>query len=105
MTQIVDSLPNEYSERILCSYKNATSTIAIVRITNIPHWYLERVVFPGQHLLFEAVKEAQLEIHTAKMASAIPADTIVCERLQVSMGEENTSLSMSAYFGFPPTPR
>ncbi|OWY64088.1 hypothetical protein B7486_49250 [cyanobacterium TDX16] len=104
MTQIVDSLPNEYPERILCNYRNATSTIQIARITNIPRWYLERVVFPGQDLLFEALPQAKLEIHTAN-ASTIPADTLCCKRLQVSMGEENTSLSMSAYFGFPPTPR
>ncbi len=88
MTQIVDSLPDEYQERILCSYKNATNTIQIARITNIPHWYLERIVFPGQYLLFEEVKEAQLEIHAAKMASAIPVDTIVCQQLQVSTNEE-----------------
>ena len=87
MTQIVDSLPDEYQERILCSYKNATNTIQIARITNIPHWYLERVVFPGQHLLFEAVKQAQLEIHSAKIASAIPADTIDCQQLQVNTSE------------------
>jgi len=73
MTQIVDSLPSDYQQRILCQYKNATSSIQIARITNIPHWYLERVVFPGQHLLFETVKEAQLEIHSAKMAGTIPA--------------------------------
>jgi Domain of unknown function (DUF1830) len=89
MTQIVDSLPDKYQERILCNYRNATNTIAIVRITNIPHWYLERIVFPGQHLLFEAVPDAQLEIHSAKMASAIPADTIICEHLRVDAGEEN----------------
>jgi len=89
MTQIIDSLPDEYKERILCSYKNANNTIAIVRITNVPRWYLERVVFPNQHLLFEAVKEARLEIHTAKIASAISTDTIDCQRLQVSTGEEN----------------
>jgi hypothetical protein len=89
MTQIVDSLPDEYQKRILCNYKNATSGIQIARITNIPHWYLERVIFPGQHLLFEAIPEAQLEIHSAKIASAIPADTILCEQLQVDAGEEN----------------
>ncbi|WP_241994418.1 DUF1830 domain-containing protein [Chroococcidiopsis cubana] len=32
----------------------------------MPHWYLERVVFLGQHLLFEAVKDVQLKIHSAK---------------------------------------
>jgi len=85
--QIVDSLPDEYQERILCNYKNATNTIQIARITNIPRWYLKRIVFPGQHLLFEAVPQAQLEIHSAKIASAIPADTIVCQQLQVNTNE------------------
>jgi hypothetical protein len=41
-------------------------------------------------LLFEAVKDAQLEIHSAKTVSAIPADTILCQQLQVDAGEENS---------------
>ncbi|MDV2997921.1 MAG: hypothetical protein N4J56_008060 [Chroococcidiopsis sp. SAG 2025] len=56
-------------------------------MTNIPRWYLERVVFPGRYLLFEAVPQAQLEIHSVKRASAIPADIIDCKQLQVSAGE------------------
>jgi len=55
----------------------------IVRITNIQNWYFERVVFPGQRLMFEAMLEAQLEIHTGMMASAILSDTIPCDRLIV----------------------
>jgi hypothetical protein len=62
---------------------NATSHIQIARITNIPNWYFERVVFPGQRLVFEAMPEALLEIHTGMMASAILSDTIPCDRLQV----------------------
>lgn len=65
MTQIVDSLPDEYQERILCNYKDVTNTIQIARIANIKHWYLERVVFPNQYLLFEAVPQVRLEIHSA----------------------------------------
>jgi len=82
MAQIIDSLPNEYSDRILCDYFNATSWIEIARITNIAHWHLERSVFPGQHLLFEAVPDAQLEIYTSKVISAVLADKITCDRLQ-----------------------
>lgn len=67
MAQVVDSLLLEYSGRILCSYVNATNVLQIVRITNIPNWHFERVVFPGQRLLFEALPEAQLEIHTGVM--------------------------------------
>jgi hypothetical protein len=88
MAQILDSLPPDQSERLLCCYVNTTSKIQIARITNVPNWYFERVVFPGQRLLFEAVREAQLEIHTGMMASAILSDTIPCDRLIVEEVED-----------------
>ncbi|MBD2293772.1 DUF1830 domain-containing protein [Anabaena sphaerica FACHB-251] len=84
MAQILDSLPPEQSGKILCCYVNATSKIQVARISNIPNWYFERVVFPGQRLVFEASKEAQMEIHTGMMASAILSDTIPCDRLALS---------------------
>jgi hypothetical protein len=84
MAQILDPLPNGDNKTTLCCYVNATSKIQIARITNIEHWYFERVVFPGQRLVFEAIPEAMLEIHTGMMASAILSDTIPCERLAVN---------------------
>ncbi|HIK56323.1 MAG TPA: DUF1830 domain-containing protein [Synechococcales cyanobacterium M55_K2018_004] len=83
MAQIIDPLPSDSSERILCCYVNATSKIQVVRITNVANWYFERVVFPGQRLLFEAVPSAQLEVHSGMMASAILSDTIPCDRLRI----------------------
>ncbi|BAY11445.1 DUF1830 domain-containing protein [Calothrix sp. NIES-2098] len=84
MAQILDPLPPEQSGKILCCYMNATSKIQVARITNIPNWYFERVVFPGQRLVFEAPPEAQMEIHTGMMASAILSDTIPCTRLAIN---------------------
>lgn len=84
MSQILDSLPHGENNSILCCYVNATSEIQIARITNIPNWYFERVVFPGQRLVFEAISAAQLEIHTGMMASAILSDTIPCTRLSIN---------------------
>ncbi|SRR5579883_88494 len=81
MAQIFDALPPESVNPILCCYVNATSRIQIARIANIPNWYFERVVFPGQRLVFEALPEAHLEIHCGMMASAILSDTIPCDRL------------------------
>jgi hypothetical protein len=83
MAQIFDPLPSNADKKIVCCYMNTTSQIQIARITNIPNWYFERVVFPGQRLIFEAMREAQLEIHTGMMASAILSDTFPCSRLQV----------------------
>ncbi|GAB4383576.1 MAG: hypothetical protein Kow00121_45640 [Elainellaceae cyanobacterium] len=84
MAQIFDPLPSDASDSILCCYVNATSKIQIVRITNIQNWYFERVIFPGQRLVFEALPHAQLEVHCGMMASAILADTIPCDRLRVA---------------------
>ena len=81
MSQILDPVPQGNKDTILCCYVNKTSQIQIARITNISNWYFERVVFPGQRLVFETFSQALLEIHSGMMASAILSDTIPCERL------------------------
>lgn len=96
MTQILDSVLM-YSQRILCSYYNATGHIQIVRISNISSWYFERVVFPGVRLLFEALPEASLEIHTSTKISTIFADNIPCSKLQV--GKCHSVIPESLIFG------
>ena len=103
MAQILDQLPSSSARPLLCCYVNATSKIQVARITNIPNWYFERVVFPGQRLLFETLPGAQLEIHTGMMASAILSDTIPCERLalrdQENMGMNFQGLRPSIALG------
>ncbi|MCM1984412.1 DUF1830 domain-containing protein [Lyngbya confervoides BDU141951] len=81
MFQILDALPDNYRRCAVLSYVNSTRTVQIARIKNIPNWSFERVVFPGQRLIFEAPLEARLQIHTGGMASAILTDTIPCRRL------------------------
>lgn len=83
MAQIFDPVPSDAADPIVCCYVNATSHIQVARISNIPNWYFERVVFPGQRLVFEAMPGAHLEIHTGMMASAILSDTIPCYRLRI----------------------
>lgn len=89
MTQILDSLPSHTAGAILCCYVNSSPRIQIIRITNISNWYFERVVFPGQRLLFEADAAAQLEIHTNEVAGSILADRVPCQHLQVSETAES----------------
>jgi len=99
MAQIFDPLPSDQSDSILCCYVNATNQIQIARITNIPNWYFERVVFPGQRLVFETLPDAHLEIHTGMMASAILSDKIPCDRLCINAdnnSSENLPLSGSS---------
>ncbi|MCL2932451.1 MAG: DUF1830 domain-containing protein [Trichodesmium sp. MAG_R03] len=86
MAQILDPIPSNSSNQILCCYVNVTSQIQIAKISNIPNWHFERVVFPGQRLIFEAVIGASMEIHTGTVASSILSDTIPCDRLQINEG-------------------
>jgi Domain of unknown function (DUF1830) len=87
MAQLIDPVPSNQTNLICCCYTNASSKIQVARITNIPNWYFERVVFPGQRLLFEALPQGHLEIHTGMMASAILSDTIPCTQLQITDDE------------------
>lgn len=89
MSQIFDPVPSDRADVILCCYVNATSRMQVVRIDNIIGWNFERVVFPGQRLVFETPREGHLEVHSGMMASAILSDTIPCERLLLQEGDNN----------------
>ncbi|WP_408643898.1 DUF1830 domain-containing protein [cyanobacterium endosymbiont of Epithemia turgida] len=60
LDQILNYLPTVQKRIILCCYVNATSQIQVVRIANVPNWYFERVVFPGQQLMSKSVAQALL---------------------------------------------
>ena len=79
MNQVI----SEREARILCWYLNNTNKVQIARITNIPNWYFERTVFPGERFLFEALPEAQLEVCRSGETGAIVCERILCDRLRV----------------------
>lgn len=76
--------PTSWSDRILCCYVNTTSQLQQARIKHVSGWLFERVVFPQQRLLFEAVPDAMLEIYTHMANSASLLEQIPCLRLQVN---------------------
>lgn len=80
---MITEVEPQQSEFISCNYCNPSPQIQVIRITNISNWYFERVVFPQQNLVFTAPKEAQLEIHTSELATAIQSDCIPCRQLCV----------------------
>ena len=84
MNQFPNCLPDKCGLHILCSHKNKTPTVQIIRITNIPNWYFERVVFPGEMLLFEALPEAVLEIYDTDEIRPILCDRFLCDWLKVN---------------------
>lgn len=68
-------------DEISCCYINDTDKYQIVRISNIPHSFFERTVFPGRFVTFKTCSEALLEVHTGSLSSAILSDVIPCNRL------------------------
>jgi Domain of unknown function (DUF1830) len=97
MPHILDPLPSDqHHDEICCCYVNSTSQIQVARITNVLNWYFERVVFPGQRLIFEAPSYGYLEIHTGMMASSILSDKIPCLQLMVLDGDVPPPFSIPA---------
>jgi hypothetical protein len=74
------SLASQCDRKILCLHINITRKIQIIRIPNIPNCHLERVVFPGQRLMFEAVPEAKLEIQISETVTLF----VPCQQLRVT---------------------
>lgn len=91
MSSIFGSELDGLTDSILCFYINPTSQIQNVRITNIPSFYWERIVFPGQRLMFTAVMSAILEIHTSDTTIA-GSKQIPCHHLHI---DENSIKSPS----------
>jgi 3-hydroxymyristoyl/3-hydroxydecanoyl-(acyl carrier protein) dehydratase len=83
ITEIPDSLTVQENCQVLCYYKNTGKQLQLARISNMDNGYFERIVFPGEQLLFEALPEAELEIHTSTIVGAIFVDKILCSCLQV----------------------
>ncbi|MEM6434436.1 MAG: DUF1830 domain-containing protein [Cyanobacteria bacterium P01_D01_bin.115] len=87
MTQTLDALPTGHSHRLLCRYANQSPHLQVVRIANIPHWYFERVVFSHDCLFFAAVPGAILEIYSGDSMTTLRADSIPCDRLQMTASD------------------
>lgn len=81
MTKLLTPPRSTDVSQIFCHFTNRTSHIQIVRISNIPGWFFERVVFPGEHLIFQAPANAYLEVYAADTASSLLCDRIDCKRL------------------------
>jgi Domain of unknown function (DUF1830) len=77
----VDALPN-FMTSILCYYFNASRTIQQIQLhTATPS--LDRMVFPGEKIMFESLPEDLLEIYTYTTSGLQLFQTIACSQLEV----------------------
>ncbi|MDY7019881.1 MAG: DUF1830 domain-containing protein [Cyanobacteriota bacterium] len=72
------------NHRILCSYKNQTAQLQVLRIPPSQTGYFERVIFPAQHLFFEAEAQEHLEIYYSVCDDSIEMKQIPCISLKVN---------------------
>jgi hypothetical protein len=93
--QVLSAFPKRHKHKILCSYNNTTPHIQIIKITNVRDFYFEKVVFPNQRILFDALPEAQLEVFTSELMQAIVTDRILCQELAVQQSETGSRLMIS----------
>lgn len=90
MNQTIHTPPSESNERILCCYVNGTNSMLVAKVTNIPNWRFERVVFPNERFLFEAFPTAELEIHRHTPSGKVLSDKVSCDYLRVNDLSKNT---------------
>lgn len=83
MTQIfIPPNLNTNTDHLYC-YTNHTSKVAIARVIGLTDRRCERVVFPGEHFLFRAESNCNLEI-SQYSTTGIIQDTIPCHQLKVN---------------------
>ncbi|NEO99268.1 MAG: DUF1830 domain-containing protein [Symploca sp. SIO2E9] len=106
MTHLFNRLPSEYTDRLFCCYANKDQELLVARITNIPGWRLERVIFPGERFLFEAPSSAILEIHRNSPQGPTCSESLPCAYLSVAgLGKFSGATSPSSVNGSSITPR
>ncbi len=77
----------DQSSMMLCCYQNHSPKIQIIRSAESDRqglpWHLERVIFPGQRLMFEAPQQSKICIYSSDPAGMLVDDTVPCDRIQV----------------------
>ena len=73
------------TEFILCFYVNATRKLQLARLQGESSF--ERLVFPSEKFMFEALPEGVLEIYTYTTSGITLLENVVCRDLQVRQKE------------------
>jgi hypothetical protein len=69
------------TDSILCFYHNPTGKLQLARL--LCQSSFERLVFPGEKFMFEALPEGTLEIYTYTKSGISLLENVVCQDLQV----------------------
>ena len=83
-SKISQKFTSNIEDQVRCSYHNLSSNWQIIKITDMPNYYWEKVVFPGEKISFKGSIKANLKIFSAKNITAILIDTIPCQKLKTN---------------------
>ena len=84
MTIALDRQTKQQSQKMLCFYENTSRKMQNAKI-NVKNQYWERAVFPGERLFFEAVPEAELEIHQHQENGDVRCESFSCKHFKVKV--------------------
>jgi hypothetical protein len=85
MTIALDRQTKQQSQKMLCFYENTSRKMQNAKICNVKNQYWERAVFPGERLFFEAVPEAELEIHQHQENGDVRCESFSCKHFKVKV--------------------
>ena len=78
------------NERIDCAYRNGSDRMVIVRCCGPREFFLERVVFPFEMLLFACPPQSELEIWSHGLGGAEMIEAFQAEELQLESTPEQS---------------
>ncbi|MFN6340655.1 MAG: DUF1830 domain-containing protein [Cyanobacteriota bacterium] len=86
------SIPNGYSitaDSILCSYRNSSDRMVVVRARGMSSYFLERVVFPFEVMTFYCPRDCEVEVITRTPGGLEQSEWVAAEELHA--GERDVS--------------
>lgn len=84
------------AEQLTCIYRNESTMIQIVRISQPNSDFLERSVLANQYIRFSTSVNALLEVYESIMSGLVHADTIPCSQLALHTGIDKSINSLNA---------
>lgn len=67
----------------VCTYRNVSTGLQIIRTGSTQHPTIERMVLPAQVITFFAHPDDELRVYTSDCATSVLAERIACQQLFV----------------------
>ncbi len=69
------------TSKVLCHYINSTHKMQLIRVLDNHNCNYEKVIFPQQRILFEAILEGRLEVYIEQEGKQMLKEIFSCHNL------------------------